>query len=82
MNGYCSKSMKSQNELPNVENEKSKRKTLNGCCQMCIKTVKMTQKREKPQGGHPWKLGARKNGVGENGEDEVAAPSLHADLIS
>jgi len=30
---------------------KSKRKTLNGCCQMCIKTVKMTQKREKPQGG-------------------------------
>ena len=50
MNGYCSKSMKSQNELPNVENEKSKRKTLNGCCQMCIKTVKMTQKFEKPQG--------------------------------
>jgi len=40
---------------------------------MCIKTVKMTQKREKLQGGHPWKLGARKNGVGENGEDEVAA---------
>jgi len=27
----------------------SKRKTLNGCCQICIKTVKMTQKREKPQ---------------------------------
>jgi len=27
------------------------------------------------KGRHPWKLGARKNGDGENGEDEVAAPS-------
>jgi len=27
------------------------------------------------KGRHPWKLGARKNGGGENGEDEVAAPS-------
>jgi len=54
MNGYCSKSMKSQNKPRNVENEI---KTLNGCCQMCIKTVKMTQKCEKPQEGHPWKLG-------------------------
>ena len=75
MNGYCSKSMKSQNELPNVENEKSKRKTLNGCCQMCIKTVKMTQKCEKPQGGTSMEAwSTKKNGVGENGEDEVAAP--------
>jgi len=32
------------------------------------------------KGRHPWKLGAPKNGDGENGEDEVAAPS-HADLI-
>jgi len=38
----------------------SKRKTLNGCCQICIKTVKMSQKREKPQGAPPWKLGERK----------------------
>jgi len=38
----------------------SKRKTLNGCCQICIKTVKMSQKREKPQGARPWKLGERK----------------------
>ena len=30
--------------------KKSKCKTLNGCYQMCIKTVKMTQKYEKPQG--------------------------------
>jgi len=27
------------------------------------------------KGRHPWKLGARKNGVGENVEDEVAASS-------
>jgi len=45
MNGYCFNSMKSKNEL-----SKSKRKTLNGCCQMCIKTVKITQKCEKLQG--------------------------------
>jgi len=25
------------------------------------------------KGRHPWKLGAQKNGDGENGEDEVAA---------
>jgi len=38
----------------------SKRKTLNWCCQMCIKMMKMSQKREKPQGTPPWKLGERK----------------------
>jgi len=27
---------------------------------MCIKTVKMSQKREKPQGAPPWKLEERK----------------------
>ena len=47
---------------PNCPTKKtnSKRKTLNGCCQICIKTVKMSKKREKPQGGRPWKLGERK----------------------
>ena len=43
----------------------SKRKTLNGCCQICIKTVKMSQKHEKLQGGRPWKLGEQKNGCFE-----------------
>ena len=38
----------------------SKRKTLNGCCQICIEMVKMSQKREKPQGARPWKLRERK----------------------
>jgi len=45
----------------------SKRKTLNRCCQICIKTVKMSQKHEKPQGGHPWKLGERKMEVLKRG---------------
>jgi len=39
---------------------------------MCIKTVKMTQKREKPQRGTSMEAWSTKNGVGENGEDEVA----------
>ena len=51
MNGYCSKSIKSTNRTAQPRKNNSKRKTLNGCCQICIKTVKMSQKREKPQGG-------------------------------
>jgi len=38
----------------------SKRKTLNGGYQMCIKTVKISQKREIPQRALLWKLGERK----------------------
>ena len=53
----------------------SKRKTLNGCGQICIKTVKMSQKREKPQGARPWKLWREV-------EDDGAAGLPHADLIS
>jgi len=34
------------------------------CSQMCIKTVKVRQKREKSQGALPWKLGERKMEVG------------------
>ena len=60
---------------PNCPTKKtnSKRKTLNGCCQICIKTVKMSQKREKPQGGRPWKLGERKWRFWREVEDEWAA---------
>jgi len=49
---------------------------------MCIKTVKITQRCEKPQGEASMEAWSTKNGVGENGEDEVAALPLHADLIS
>ena len=67
---------------PNCPTKKrnSKRKTLNGCCQICIKTVKMIQKCEKPQGGRPWKLGEQKWRFWREVEDERAAAS-HADLI-
>jgi len=54
----------------------SKRKTLNGCCQICIKTVKMSQKREKLQGGRPWKLGERKWRFLREVEDDGAAGLL------
>jgi len=54
----------------------SKRKTLNGCCQICIKTVKMSQKREKPHGGRPWKLGERKWMFLREVEDDGAASLL------
>ena len=60
----------------------SKRKTLNGCGQICIKTVKMSQKREKPQGARPWKLGERKWRFWREVEDDVMAGLPHADLIS
>ena len=60
----------------------SKRKTLNGCCQICIKTVKMTQKCEKSQGGRPWKLWERKWRFWREVEDDGAAELSHADLIS
>ena len=47
---------------PNCPTKKtnSKHKTLNGCYQMCIKTVKTSKKRDKSQGAPPWKLGERK----------------------
>jgi len=49
----------------------SKRKTLNGCCQMCIKTVKTSQKREKSQGAPPWKLVERKWRLERMGEKKM-----------
>jgi len=54
----------------------SKHKTLNGCCQICIKTVKMSQKREKPPGGRQWKLGERKWRFWREVEDDGAAASF------
>ena len=41
----------------------------------------MTQKREKPQGVRPWKLGERKWRFWREVEDDGAAAYFHADLI-
>ena len=49
MNGYCSNSMKSQNELSNVENE-IKTQNPQWVLSNVHKKVKVTQKCEKPQG--------------------------------
>jgi len=59
----------------------SKRKTLNGCCQMCIKTLKMSQKRGKPQGAPPWKLGERKWSL-EKGIISVSILLLYLSILS
>jgi len=73
MNGYCSNSMKSQNELPNVENEI---KTQNP--QWVLSNVHKNGKNDPKiwktaRGGIHGSLEHEKNGGGENGEDEVAA---------
>jgi len=73
MNGYCFNSMKSQNELPNVENEI---KTQNP--QWVLSNVHKNGKNDPKmwktaRGGIYGSLEHEKNGGGENGEDEVAA---------
>ena len=80
MNGYCFNSMKSQIELPNVENEI---KTQNP--QWVLSNVHKNGKNnpkmiKTAKGGIHGSLEHGKNGVGENVDDEVAAP-FHADLI-
>jgi len=57
----------------------SKRKTLNGCCQICIKTVKMSQKREKPQGGVHGSLENENGGFEERLKMMERLASSHAD---
>jgi len=48
----------------------SKRKTLNGCCQMCIKTLKMSQNVENNKGNLHGSLESE-NGVWRKVEDHV-----------
>jgi len=74
MNGYCFNSMKSQIELPNVENEI---KTQNP--QWVLSNVHKNGKNnpkmiKTARGGIHGSLEHGKNGVGENVDDEVAAP--------